>query len=45
MIDEESFLQEDMDEKYLEEEHDAPDFIYLQEFVDSDWININFIAK
>jgi hypothetical protein len=34
MIDEESFAQETLDEKYLDSDDEAPDFIYLQEQID-----------
>ena len=37
MIDEDSFTQEPIDEKYLDSEDEAPDFIYLQEQLDDEY--------
>ena len=37
MIDEDSFTQDQMDEKYLDSDDEAPDIIYLQEQVDEEY--------
>ena len=37
MIDEDSFTQDQMDEKYFDSDDEAPDIIYLQEQVDEEY--------